>query len=260
MLRVLVLCLCTVPVVAADPPAFKVSRTVPMTATTEGPLIVKPGRFVPLELSSGKAALVECTAPGTVTVFQVPAGNKIIGIRFDEPDGAEEREYGFPEAKGRVYVVIIKKALVTATVRALVNGATDADPPTVAGEVSLASTKLPDPIVPVPPVDTLLKALQTAFDGESPADKAKLAGLIQSMRFAAGKAADTGMRTNGDLTKAVSDETARLVGTSLMATRRAIGDYLATQFSRDVFTLTSTDRGNFTATYTKLADTLTGVR
>lgn len=140
---------------AGDPPGLSVSRTVPMTAAVAGAVKCDPGRFVPVELASGKPALVEASDPDAVRIFEVKAGGTLIGVRYDEPAGAEAKEYSFPDAKGKVYVALARKASVV-TVRALVNGAEATDttpegPPLVAGSVAIeiggVLPPVPGPIV-----------------------------------------------------------------------------------------------------------------
>lgn len=137
---------------AADGPALQVSRTVPMTAAAVGSLKCEAGRFVPLELASGKPAMVEANDPDAVRVFELKPGGTLIGVRFDEPAGAEPREYSFPDAKGKVYVVLARPGGGIVTVRAFVNGEGDG-PPKVAGAVNVeieADRRKPKPN-PTPP-------------------------------------------------------------------------------------------------------------
>lgn len=151
-LSMIAVLLATVWVNAELPAGLQVSRTVPMTTSAVGSVKCEPGRFVPLELGSGKPAMVEANDADAVRVFEVKPGGTLIGVRFDEPVGAEPKEYSFPDAKGKVYVALARNASSVVTVRAFVNGDGEG-PPKVAGSVSIeiGGGKTTPPIV-VPPV------------------------------------------------------------------------------------------------------------
>jgi hypothetical protein len=119
------------------------------------PVRVAPGRFVPIELAAGKPALVEASDDAAVRVFALSPGGSIIGIRFDEPDGSEPKEYRFPDAKGAIQIVLARSKPGPIRIRATVNGSGDG-PPVVAGcvviEIAGGSPAPPIPPVPTPPV------------------------------------------------------------------------------------------------------------
>jgi len=145
--------------VSAEPPPdppVRIARTVPMAQPPATPVKVLPGRFVPIELAAGKPALIEASDDAAVRVFALAPGGTIIGVRFDEPDGAEPKEYRFPDAKGTVQIVLARSKPGPVRVRAVVNGPGDG-PPEVAGSVSfeiVGVTPVPPPAppIPVPPV------------------------------------------------------------------------------------------------------------
>lgn len=152
----------TVPAFAEPPASMQVSRTVSMTAAAVGSLRCEPGRFVPLELASGKPALVEASDVDAVRVFEVKAGGTLIGVRYDEPAGAEAKEYSFPDAKGKVYVALARAKGATVNVRAFVNGEGDG-PPNVAGTVMIEITGPRPPPRPDPIVDPVIAGKAAAF-------------------------------------------------------------------------------------------------
>lgn len=128
---------------AADPPGLAVAGSDPQAASTPGTLSVAAGRFVPLAVAGGKPALLLGNEAGLFELFPLPAGHTVIGVRYDEPAGAKAKRYTFPT--GSVTIAVAGDKGGTVTLTSVVNGATAADAPTVAGKLVLTLT------APIPP-------------------------------------------------------------------------------------------------------------
>jgi hypothetical protein len=119
----------------------------------------------------------------------------------------------------------------------------------------------PEPGPTPGPTSPLTKALQSAFDGETDADKAKLAGLVVAMEKASEKANDPALTTAGQLESAVRTLTTGSIGSSLPATRKAVGAFLAEKLPASSDTaLTPELRGAAGSAYGQVAEALRGVK
>src|SRR5262245_26145579 len=82
---------------ATDPPGLAVASSDPQVTQPAGSVTVPSGRFVPLNVASGKPALVLGNDAGLVEIFTIEKGHSLIGIRFDEPALAKAKRYTFPQ-------------------------------------------------------------------------------------------------------------------------------------------------------------------
>ena len=124
----------------------------------------------------------------------------------------------------------------------------------------IIGTPGPDPGPTPGPTSPLTKALQTAFDGETQADKAKLAVLVSTMEKAADMANLPALTTTGQLDSAVRAARMASLGDSLPAVRVAIGEYLAGKLPTSDTALTPELRGAAGSAYNQVAEALKGVK
>jgi hypothetical protein len=143
----------------ADTPGLMVAGSEPQAAQAATGVTVSAGRFVPLTIAQGKPALVLGNDAGLLEMFQLPAGHSIIGVLYSEPAGAKSKRYVFPS--GPVTIAIAGDVGGVVKLSAVVNGASAADAPTVAGTLVVTLTAPlpppgpgpgPDPPPPPPPV------------------------------------------------------------------------------------------------------------
>lgn len=172
-------------------PAVRIARTVPMALPETAPVKVAPGRFVPIELAAGKPALIEASDDSAVRLFALSSGGSVIGVRFDEPDGSEPKEYRFPDAKGTIHIALARSKPGPVRIRATVNGPGDG-PPVVAGAVTV---EIFGGITPPPKPDPLpITGKAAAFvvveeTSDAAADRAlyftdpRLAGVVRDQKL-----------------------------------------------------------------------------
>jgi hypothetical protein len=170
------------PVAATDPPGLTVAGSEPQAAQPTGAISCPSGRFVPLNIVSGKPALVLGNEDGLLSLYPLKPGEGVLGIRFDEPAGAKTKRYTFPA--GANWIAVAGDGSGTVNLAAVVNGATPADAPTVAGRLVIAlhgpgpppapvPVPIPVPPVPIPvPVPTPLTPFQLKLQAAFQADGA----------------------------------------------------------------------------------------
>jgi len=85
-------------------PATAKSARIPGTkvefppAAIEKPVVCVPGRFVVILPESDDAITYD--PPGTVVKY--PLNSVIVGVKWDEPEGAKPKAYTFPDSKGHI--------------------------------------------------------------------------------------------------------------------------------------------------------------
>ncbi len=159
MLRFFGLLLAALPAFATDPPGLSVAESDPRSSAPAGTITCPAGRFVPLNISGGKPALVIGNEAGLLEIYPLSPGEAINGVRYDEPPGAKVKRYTFP--KGATHYAVAGDVGGTVTLQSIVNGIPDKDKnetaPTVAGKLVLTLT------APLPPPGPVTKLALTGY-------------------------------------------------------------------------------------------------
>ncbi len=141
-----------------EPPGLSVAASDPQVEQITGNVSCAEGRFIPLNMSPGKPALMMGNEAGYLTIYPLGPGEAVHGIRYDEPVGAKTKRYTFP--KGANYYAVANTmppgvAPATITLISVVNGEPTKEepskpqPPTVAGKLVITLTAAHPPPPPI---------------------------------------------------------------------------------------------------------------
>jgi len=137
---------------AADPPQVRVARTVRSDPAPGVPVLVPQGRFYPVDLEAGKAALFD-TDEKLVRIVVLKPGERLINqTKYDESEDAPPADYDFPDSKSGVALIFARASDGQALVKSYYNGASAPE----RGQSFLIQCgemgRKPRPPKPVPPV------------------------------------------------------------------------------------------------------------